>query len=59
MLKDLERHLERRGCVLVRARKHRVWRAPNGRNIVLPSTSSDWRAERNGRADARRAGIDL
>lgn len=59
MLKDLERKLERGGCVLVRKRKHRIWRAPNGRILVLPSTSSDWRAERNGRAAARRAGIEF
>jgi hypothetical protein len=59
VLKALERQLGRRGCVLVRARKHRIWRTPNGRTLVLPSTSSDWRAERNGRAAARRAGIEF
>lgn len=59
VLKDLERRLERNGCVLVRARRHRIWRTPSGRVLVLPSTPSDRRAERNCLAEARRAGVDL
>ena len=59
MLKQLEQRLSRSGCFLVRQGKHRIWRTPSGANLVLPSTSSDWRAERNCLAMARRLGVDL
>lgn len=39
---------------LVRQTKHRVWRNPDGKVFVTPSTPSDWRAVKNQVTDLRR-----
>lgn len=48
MLKDL-------GAVLVRTKKHDVYRLPNGQMVTLAHSASDHRAEKNQIRDIRRA----
>lgn len=43
------------GARLKRDRKHLVYELPNGRNVVLPKTPSDWRSELNCVSDIRKA----
>lgn len=45
--------LSQAGAVLLRKRKHEIWRLPNGQNFVRASTSSDQRAEHNNLSDLR------
>jgi len=51
-MKDL---LKQAGAVLVRHRRHRVYRLANGQTLVLSNTPSDHRESRNAIADLRRA----
>ena len=37
--------LKRIGAVLIRQKRHQVWRLPDGRNYVMAQTPSDWRAQ--------------
>ena len=37
--------LKRIGAVLIRQKRHQVWRLPDGRNYVMAKTPSDWRAQ--------------
>jgi hypothetical protein len=39
--------LEQAGAVLVRAKNHKVYRLPNGRNFVVSQSPSDYRAAQN------------
>jgi len=43
--------LKRSGAVLLRQRKHEVWRLPNGETLVRSSTPSDWHANENAYKD--------
>ena len=52
--KALPDALRAAGAVLVRESKHRVYRLPNGRALVISKTASDWRAEQNMLRDLRR-----
>jgi hypothetical protein len=45
--KDVEELIRKHGGKLVRAKKHHVWRFPDGRNFVMSNTPSDIRADRN------------
>jgi len=56
--KDLEKALEKHGFVLIRKKKHAVWRLGN-RNITLPKTSSDWRYLANVVSAMRKIIIDV
>ena len=47
--------LKRVGAVLIRWKKHDVYRLPNGRKFTLAKTASDPRSEKNHFADLRRA----
>ena len=47
--------LRRIGAVLVRWKRHQVWRLPNGRSFVVSQTASDHRALRNQMATLKRA----
>lgn len=51
---QIEKLLRASGAVLVRTRKHRVYRLPNGRNYVIAATASDRRAQANQVAELRR-----
>lgn len=44
---NIVQQLKRAGAVLVRQRKHQVWRLPDGRNFVMAATPSDGRASAN------------
>jgi predicted RNA binding protein YcfA (HicA-like mRNA interferase family) len=44
---NVERILSEQGFNLVRQRKHRVYRRGDGKTLVVSSTPSDWRSERN------------
>lgn len=46
--------LKRVGAVLIRWKKHDVYRLPNGRKFTLAKTASDPRSEQNHLADLRR-----
>jgi len=50
----IQQQLKRCGAVLVRQRKHQIWRLPNGRNFVMAATPSDWRAAQKQIHDLRR-----
>lgn len=52
--KQLLRLFAENKYVLHRTHKHQVWRGPDGRIFVLPSTPSDWRAAKNALTDFRR-----
>ena len=41
------RFLQDVGAVLVRQKKHYVWRLPNGITVAVPKTPSDHRADKN------------
>ena len=43
----IQQQLKRAGAVLVRQRKHQIWRLPDGRNFVMAATPSDGRATAN------------
>jgi hypothetical protein len=51
---EVERLLDENGAVLVRQNKHKVYKFPNGREVVMSSTPSDWRASRKKLAFLRR-----
>jgi len=52
---EVERLLKADGAVLVRSKKHQVWRLSNGKTLVISSTASDGaRAARNQLRDLRR-----
>ena len=51
-VKDL---LKQAGAVLLRDRKHRVYRLANGQTLVMAKTPSDQRGTRNAVASLRRA----
>ncbi len=51
----VERALKDANAVLVRHKRHAVFRLPNGRNFVMPSSPSDHRAEQNALKDLQRA----
>lgn len=44
---DLDRIFRQHGFDLVRQKKHRVYKHPDGRTFVTSSTPSDWRTEKN------------
>ena len=46
--------LQRLGAVLIRTKKHDVWRLPDGRRFVVAQSPSDARSEANTLADLRR-----
>ncbi len=46
--------LRRIGAVLVRWKRHQVWRLPNGRRFVVSQTASDHRALRSQMASLKR-----
>jgi hypothetical protein len=53
---EIDRLLAESGAVLVRHKKHLVYRLPNGRNFVAAKTPSDpARAAKNNLSDLRRA----
>ena len=53
------RELERAGYAVRKTKGgHWVVRVA-GRNVVMPSSPSDWRSMRNARAELRRAGVEL
>lgn len=52
--KKLWNTLDAAGAKLVRANRHQIFRLPDGRNFVYPSTSSDWRIARNALSDLNR-----
>lgn len=52
---SLESALRESGAVLVRSKKHLVYRLPNGQKVVVSATHSDWRSEMNTVRDIRRA----
>lgn len=43
------------GAVLIRSGKHLIYRLPNGQNVVVSHTPSDYRAEANKLRDIRHA----
>jgi hypothetical protein len=45
--KLLEEALCEAGAVLVRQRKHYIYRLPSGRIVSVPRSPSDWRTVRN------------
>lgn len=51
----LERALREAGAVLVRRKRHNVWRLPSGRMFVSAQSPSDRRAEHNALRDLRAA----
>lgn len=53
-LNKLEAMLREHKFVLIRTSKHKVYQNPDGRNIVLPSTPSDWRWVKNKIAQLKR-----
>ena len=53
-MSELDQLLRDSGAVLVREKKHRVYRLPSGRNLVLSKTPSDRRTEANQIRDLRR-----
>lgn len=53
-MNESERLAKEHGGVLARQRKHRVWKFPDGRIFVMPSTPSDRKAEANSMSDLRR-----
>lgn len=46
--------LKEHGAVLIRKKKHEVWRLPNGKNFVIAQSASDYRAEMNNLSDLRK-----
>lgn len=50
----IHRALKLAGEVLLRQRKHQIWRLPDGRNYIIATTPGDWRAEQNQLTDLRR-----
>jgi hypothetical protein len=52
--REIEGLLKGAGAVLERKRKHCIWRFPDRRIWVVPSSPSDDRAYRNNLADLRR-----
>lgn len=56
---QLIKHLQRLGCEITWTRKHIHVRTPEGKMVVLPSTSSDYRGIRNSKAQLRRAGLEI
>jgi hypothetical protein len=51
--KQLETTLREMGAVLVRTKRHNVYRFPDGRTYAQPQSSSDWRSTRNALGDLR------
>ncbi len=47
--------LDAAGATLKRAKKHLVFELPNGKNVVVPKSPSDHRAEENALRDIRKA----
>jgi hypothetical protein len=45
--KVLKKMLKDSGAVLVRRKRHAIWRLPNGKNFVAPKTPSDHRVAQN------------
>lgn len=54
-MKAIRGELKRAGAVLIRWKKHDVYRLPNGRKFTLAKTASDQRSEQNHLTDLRRA----
>lgn len=54
MKERVDQLLKEHGAILVRKRKHEIWRLPNGRNFVRASTSSDKNSEYNNYSDLRK-----
>src|SRR5205809_1048134 len=52
--KQVDALLREHGFRLVRQTKHHVWRNPQGKVFVTPSTPSDWRAWRNRLTDLKK-----
>jgi len=52
--KQIREMLGTSGARLVRRKRHQVWRLPNGRNFVHPTSGSDHLGVRNAVADLRR-----
>lgn len=53
-MSGIEKLLQLCGAILIRKRKHRVYKLPNGRNFVIAATTSDCRAQANQMAELRR-----
>lgn len=52
--KQISNHLRSIGAVLVRSKKHNVWRLRNGRILVTSQSPSDFRAFNNVLRDIKR-----
>ena len=51
---EREALLKKHNFILVRTKRHKVYRNPTGRIFVVSGSPSDWRASRNSLRDLRR-----
>lgn len=54
MASEVDLLLKNAGAVLIRKRKHEVWRLPDGRNFVRAQTPSDKKADVNSLTDLKK-----
>jgi hypothetical protein len=53
--KEILHYMGSVGAVLVRSKRHNVWRLPNGRVVVTSQSPSDFRVFKNIVRDVKRA----